>query len=70
MIVLGAVLATATGSAALAQPGLQDQRQAACYKDAQRLCGQFVPDVGNVTACMKPRKNQVSAGCRALWDLR
>ena len=46
----------------------QDQQQAACYDDAQRLCGDAMPDVDKVIACMKPRKAQVSAKCAAFYD--
>ena len=51
-------------------PTLRDQQQAACYGDVQRLCGNAMPDVEKVTACMKPKKALVSAACRALWDVK
>jgi hypothetical protein len=41
------------------------QQQAACSGDAQRLCGQFIPDVAKITACMSHKRSQVSAACAA-----
>jgi hypothetical protein len=38
--------------------------QADCMSDALRLCGQFVPDRGKITACMIQKKSQLSAACR------
>ena len=70
VIVCSAILVLGTAGGAVARPSLQDQRQAACYNDAQRLCGQFIPDAERVEACMKPRKREVSAKCRALWDVK
>lgn len=45
----------------------QDKMQAACYDDAQRLCGDVMPDVEKTEACMKPKKAQVSAACAAFY---
>ena len=45
----------------------QDKMQAACYDDAQRLCGDVMPDVDKTEACMKPKKAQVSAACAAFY---
>jgi hypothetical protein len=41
------------------------QQQAACQNDAFRLCGQFIPDVANITACMVKQIRSLSPGCRA-----
>ena len=45
-------------------PGGVDVRQA-CTPDAMRLCGDVVPDVPKVTACMKAKHAQLSPECRA-----
>ena len=63
------ILATLTASSGLGratvqEPTLRDKQQAACYEDAMRLCGSFVPDEAKVTACMLARIKQVSPGCR------
>jgi hypothetical protein len=50
-----------TGSA-LAQ-GSDAERQA-CAPDAMRLCGDAIPDVAKVTACMKAKYSQLSEPCR------
>ena len=40
------------------------EQQQACTGDAFRLCGDAIPDVDRVTACMIARKSQLSPGCR------
>lgn len=40
------------------------EQQQACTPDAMRLCGNFVPDVDRITACMIEKKSQLSAECR------
>ncbi len=72
LIVTAALLAAMTAGAAARNSGptLRDRQQAACYGDVQRLCGNAVPDIAKVTACMKPKKSLVSAPCRALWDVK
>jgi hypothetical protein len=41
------------------------QQQAACTPDALRLCGEFVPDVAKISACMGRKRAQLSPACRA-----
>lgn len=67
-----ALVAGLTGAAfaKTTAPTLRDRQQAACYGDVQRLCGNAMPDVEKVTECMKPKKQMVSAKCRALWDVK
>jgi hypothetical protein len=43
------------------------EQQQACTGDALQLCGEFVPDVDRVTACMIRRKSQLSPGCRVYF---
>ncbi|MCC6775110.1 MAG: hypothetical protein IT537_00480 [Hyphomicrobiales bacterium] len=64
-VLLGAMLLT-SGSPAAAQ-GTPEQR-AACQDDAMRLCGQFVPDVQQITACMHGKRRYLTARCRAVFD--
>ncbi len=40
------------------------EQQQACTPDAMRLCGEFVPDVDRITACMIQKKSQLSPECR------
>ena len=42
-----------------------DAERQACTPDAMRLCGDAIPDVAKVTACMKAKYSQLSAPCRA-----
>ena len=56
---------TASFSPAAAQ-GSPAQR-AACENDAMRLCGQFVPDVQRITACMSANRRYLSPRCRAVF---
>lgn len=68
---LGAAVACSVAAgpafAATSAPTLQDQQQAACYDDVQRLCADAVPDVDKVTACMKVKRSQVSAKCAKMY---
>ncbi|MBR0827091.1 hypothetical protein JQ596_16255 [Bradyrhizobium manausense] len=41
------------------------EQEQACTPDAMRLCGQFIPNVDAITACMIQRKSQLSPQCRA-----
>ena len=43
------------------------EQQQACTPDAFRLCGDAVPDVGRVTACMIRNRSQLSPGCAAYF---
>lgn len=61
LILLAGVLVYRTDTA-LAQ-GSDAERQA-CTPDAMRLCGDAIPDVAKVTACMKTRYRQLSEPCR------
>jgi hypothetical protein len=57
--------------AALVQPGAgfayTPEQQQACSPDAMRLCGEFVPNVDAITACMIQKKAQLSPQCRVYF---
>jgi len=63
------VLALLTGSLALGAGGAiaqgTDAERQYCTPDAMRLCGDAIPDVARVTACMKAKSSQLSPECRA-----
>ena len=59
-----AFLGAMASSPAAAQQGTPEQR-AACENDAMQVCGQYVPDVVLITACMKRNCRNLSARCRA-----
>jgi hypothetical protein len=41
------------------------QQQQACTPDAMRLCGEFIPDVAKITACMSRKHASLSPACKA-----
>jgi hypothetical protein len=51
-----------SGNAVLAQ-GTSAQ-QDACRPDVFRLCGSFIPDVGEIVACLRGNESRLSAPCR------
>ncbi|MDD1531768.1 hypothetical protein C7U92_23900 [Bradyrhizobium sp. WBOS7] len=61
----------AMGLAVLVQPGAgfayTQEEQQACTPDAMRLCGEFVPNVDAITACMIRKKTQLSPQCRVFF---
>jgi hypothetical protein len=60
--IFGLVCAAAFTPARAATPAEQQQ---ACTPDALRLCGEFVPDVAKITACMARKRASLSPACRA-----
>jgi hypothetical protein len=66
---IAAAASAAIGMAVLTPPspaaaqGTPEQR-AACSDDAQRVCGQYIPDVDRIVACMKRNRRHLSAACR------
>lgn len=56
---------------ALVRPGTAHaytpEEQQACSPDAMRLCGEFVPNVDAITACMIRKKAQLSPPCRVFF---
>jgi hypothetical protein len=41
-----------------------DAERQACAPDAMRLCTEFIPDVGKITACMEKKHAELSEPCR------
>jgi hypothetical protein len=64
------VVATALAWSALTSLGFAytPEQQQRCQGDAMRLCGEFIPDVDRITACMIAKKSQLSEGCRAVFN--
>ena len=67
------VLAAVAGVvlAVVIQPGVSfaytQEEQQACSPDAMRLCGEFVPNVDAITACMIQKKAQLSPQCKVFF---
>jgi hypothetical protein len=64
------LVATALAFSALtsASYAYTPEQQQMCQGDAMRLCGEFIPDVDRITACMIAKKSQLSEGCRAVFN--
>jgi hypothetical protein len=43
------------------------EQQQMCSGDAMRLCGEYIPDVERITACMIRKYSQLSSGCQAVF---
>jgi hypothetical protein len=48
-------------------PGSMEQ-QLACTPDVFRLCGEQIPDVNRIVACLRQNTPQLSGRCRAVFD--
>src|SRR4029450_4968430 len=71
-IVLG--LAVAIGAVGVIAPASSQEyrgtweQQMACTPDVWRLCGDQIPDVGRIVACLRQNTPQLSNGCRAVFE--
>jgi hypothetical protein len=63
-MLLGLVLMAPLAASPAGAQGTPEQR-AACQDDAMRVCGQFIPDVARITACMHSNRRHLSPRCRA-----
>src|SRR5512137_699106 len=62
---LGALTAASVSLLSGSALAYTPEQQQACSDDAMRLCGNYVPDVDRITACMIQRKQYLSPACRA-----
>jgi len=69
-ICLGAALSVALSimgqNAAFAQQGTPEQQQA-CQPDVMRLCGNFIPDVDRIVACLKYNEPNLNPACHDVF---
>lgn len=65
----GALLTVAGAQAAFAEEyrGTWEQ-QMACTGDVWRLCGDQIPDVNRIVACLQRNTPSLSSGCRAVFE--
>ena len=66
-------LAVAIGIGAAAPASAQEYRgtweqQMACTPDVWRLCGDQIPDVSRIVACLRQNTPQLSSNCRAVFE--
>jgi hypothetical protein len=45
------------------------QEQQMCTGDAMRLCGEYIPNVDRITACMVSKHDHLSEGCKAVFEM-
>jgi len=43
------------------------EQQQMCSGDAMRLCGEYIPDVNRITACMIDKYSALSDGCKSVF---
>jgi hypothetical protein len=67
-------LAIAIGAAGVIVPASSQEyrgtweQQMACTPDVWRLCGDRIPDVSRIVACLRQNTPQLSSGCRAVFE--
>lgn len=72
-IVLSLAISIAGGIAAQ-NPARSDEyrgtmeQQLACTPDVFRLCGDQIPDVNRIVACLRQNTPQLSGACRAVFE--
>ena len=64
---LPAVMALCAALLSGAAQAYTPEQQQACSGDAFRICGDAIPDIDRVTACMIARRAQLSPGCRVYF---
>jgi hypothetical protein len=72
-VVLSLMLSIGCGIAAQNVASAEEYRgtweqQMACTPDVWRLCGDQIPDVGRITACLRQNTPQLSNNCRAVFE--
>src|SRR3954463_15632704 len=72
-IVLSIAIVVSSGMAAQHAVLAQEYRgtweqQMACTPDVWRLCGDQIPDVSRIVACLRQNTPQLSNGCRAVFE--
>jgi hypothetical protein len=65
----GLLLTAVSGQVAFAEEyrGTMEQ-QMACTPDVWRLCGDQIPDVNRIVACLQRNTPSLSSGCRAVFE--
>jgi hypothetical protein len=68
-IILGVLLTVGSAQAAFAEEyrGTWEQ-QMACTPDVWRLCGDQIPDVNRIVACLQRNTPNLSGACRAVFQ--
>src|SRR3954454_12312678 len=72
-VVLTLAVSIACGFAAASAVSAEEYRgtweqQMACTPDVWRLCGDRIPDVSRIVACLRDNTPRLSSGCRAVFE--
>jgi hypothetical protein len=59
----------AFGMLTTASYGYTMEQQEMCSGDAMRLCSSEIPNVARITACMEQKRDELSDGCRAVFEV-
>ena len=62
---LAALALTAFMSASAAHAAGTLEQRRACRADAKKFCGEYIPNVKKITACMEANKERLTPACRA-----
>jgi hypothetical protein len=65
-VALSVALSIMGQNGAFAQQGTPEQ-QAACQPDVMRLCGNFIPDVDRIVACLKYNEPNLNPACHDVF---
>jgi hypothetical protein len=65
--VVGGGIAAQTAASAEEYRGTWEQ-QMACTPDVMRLCGDQIPDVNRIVACLRQNTAQLGSSCRAAFE--
>ena len=65
VLLLVGALGLSTAAAAQDRGSVEDQL--ACTPDVYRLCSQNIPDEDAIVACLRQRRAELSAGCKAVF---
>lgn len=63
-----AVVISAAGLSATPSLAFSSEARQMCTGDAMRLCGQEIPNIPRIIACMHRHRAHVSPGCRAVME--
>ena len=67
-LMAAALLAASVSSSAMAQNyDYRQQAETLCMNDVMTLCSAYVPDEGQIKACMQARRAQLSPPCRKVF---
>ena len=67
-VIAAAVLAFAALPSLIANAASRDEQTKACKGDAIKLCSAEIPDKDKIAACMKQHVDELSPGCKAMFD--